>query len=136
MRIVLDTNVLVSALLTRSGNPDYVVGLVRNGTVGLVVDVRILLEYEEVTARPEFRWLRADRLDVLEELAAVAEQIPVPSTLALALADPDDLMFVEVAVAGAVDAIITGNVKHFRPRRGKMPVAVLTPRQFVDRLRR
>jgi predicted nucleic acid-binding protein len=45
-------------------------------------------------------------------------------------------MFVEVAIAGRADAIITGNVKHFTPKRGDLPVAVLTPRAFVDRLRR
>jgi predicted nucleic acid-binding protein len=45
-------------------------------------------------------------------------------------------MFVEVAVAGEADAIVTGNLKHFRPRHGKLSAPVLSPRAFVDRLRR
>ncbi|MEO5509006.1 MAG: hypothetical protein ABIS27_00065 [Longimicrobiales bacterium] len=43
---------------------------------------------------------------------------------------------VEVAIAGAANAIVTGNTRHFIPKNGKLPIAVLTPRQLIDRLRR
>ena len=48
------------------------------------------------------------------------------------LPDPGDLPFIEVAVAAAVDAIVTGNVKHFRPAEGRLDLAVMTPRQCLD----
>jgi predicted nucleic acid-binding protein len=54
----------------------------------------------------------------------------------MALPDADDRMFVEVALAGGADAIVTGNVRHFVPRRGTLGVLVCTPREFVDRMRR
>ena len=63
-------------------------------------------------------------------LTALAEPI-VARPLRLSLPDPDDRMFVEVAKAGRADAIVTGNTKHFVPRRGALGVVVLTPRQLV-----
>lgn len=135
MRIVLDTNVVVSALLTGGGAADLAVQLVLQGEAILLADSRILAEYDEVTARPRFGFAEVERRLFLDVLAGVAEPV-VARPLRLGLPDPEDRMFVEVAVAGGADAIVTGNLKHFRPRRGKLPVAILTPRAFVDRLRR
>ena len=135
MRIVLDTNVLLSALLTGGGNPGHTLSLVLDRTVVVLLDARLLAEYHEVTSRSEFAISRPLRDAVLTRLDEVAEHITA-LPLKLALPDPDDRCFVEVAVAGQADAIVTGNVKHFVPRKGVLAVRVLTPRQFVDRLRR
>lgn len=135
MRIVLDTNVLVSAMLSGGGAPDMTLQLVLQGAATLLADSRVLAEYDEVTARPLFAFDDRERLLLLDTLEAIAEPV-VSRPLRLALPDPEDRMFVEVAVAGRADAIVTGNVKHFVPRRGSVPVAVLTPRQFVERMRR
>ena len=134
MRVVLDTNVIVSALLTGGGGADMAVQLVLQGEATLLVDSRILAEYDEVTARPRFRFDDAERRIFLEVLNAIAEPV-VARPLRLALPDPDDRMFVEVAIAGSADAIVTGNLRHFVPRRGKLAVPVLSPRAFVDRMR-
>jgi len=134
MRIVLDTNVVVSALLTGGGTPDLALQLVLQGAATLMADSRILAEYDEVTARPRFGFLEAERRAFLDVLAGIAEPV-VARPMRLALPDPDDRMFVEVAIAGAADAIVTGNPKHFVPRRGSLRVPVLTPRAFVDRRR-
>lgn len=135
MRIVLDTNVLVSAMLSGGGTADMVVQLVLQGDVTLLMDSRILAEYDEVTARPAFAFDAGERRALLETLERISEPV-VSRPLRLGLPDPEDRMFVEVAVVGAADAIVTGNTRHFVPRRGVLPVAVLTPRQLVDRLRR
>lgn len=135
MRIVLDTNVLVSAMLSGGGAPDMTLQLVLQGAVTLLADSRVLAEYDEVTARPLFAFDDAERRLLLDALAAIAEPVVAPP-LRVALPDPEDRVFVEVAVAGRADAIVTGNVRHFVPRRGKLSVPVLTPRQLVDRLRR
>jgi putative PIN family toxin of toxin-antitoxin system len=135
MRIVLDTNVLVSAMLTAGGAPDTVLQLVLQGDLALLADSRILREYDEVTARARFGFNPVERQALLDTIEAIA--MPVPALpLRLTLPDPDDRMFVEVARAGRADAIVTGNVAHFRPASGRLAVAVLTPRQAVDRMRR
>jgi len=135
MRIVLDTNVLVSALLTGGGTADRALQLVLQADATLLIDSRILAEYDEVTARPRFGFDPAERRVLLDVLESVAEPV-LSRPFRLTLPDPDDRMFVEVAKAGGADAIVTDNVKHFVPTRGALGVAVITPRQCVDRLRR
>lgn len=135
MRVVLDTNVVVSAMLTGGGAADFAVQLVLQGEATLLADSRILAEYDDVTARPRFGFPEVECRVFLDVLAEVAEPV-LARPLRLALPDPDDRVFVEVAIAGAADAIVTGNARHFTPRKGKLPIPVLTPRAFVDRLRR
>lgn len=135
MRVVLDTNVIVSALLTGGGTADMAVQLVLQGAATLLADSRMLAEYDEVTARPRFGFGEAERRVFVDTSAAIAEPV-VARPLRVALPDEDDRMFVEVALAGAADAIVTGNVRHFVPRRGTLGVQVWTPREFVDRMRR
>jgi len=55
--------------------------------------------------------------------------------LDVALPDPDDLPFLEVAAAGHADALVMGNARHFAPARGGHAVAVRTPRELLDVLR-
>jgi predicted nucleic acid-binding protein len=64
VRIVLDTNVLVSALLRQGGIPDQVAGLVLAGRCHLIVDSGIVAEYQAVLRRPEFGF-PADEVDAL-----------------------------------------------------------------------
>ena len=135
MRIVLDTNVLVSAMMSGSGAPYFVLQLVHQRAVTLLVDSRILAEYHEVTARAHFGFDQQERFIQLDVLANIAEPV-IASPLRLSLPDPDDRVFVEVAFAGIADAIVTGNTRHFIPKKGDLGVAVLTPRQLVDKLRR
>ena len=134
MRIVLDTNVVVSGLLSDHGAPAQVVDLCLAGDTTLVIDGRILSEYREVLSRPE---LKLPPRDVSEFLALTeyAEHV-IGLPLPLEFPDSGDLPFIEVAVAGAVDAIVTGNVKHFRAREGRIAIDILTPRQFLHRMAR
>jgi putative PIN family toxin of toxin-antitoxin system len=135
MRIVVDTNVLVSAMMSGSGAPYFVLQLVLQGAVTLLADSRIFAEYDEVTARPRFDFDQQERRILLDVLSIISEPV-IASPLRLSLPDPDDRIFVEVAVAGGADAIITGNARHFIPKRGELTMPVLSPRQLVDRLRR
>lgn len=130
MRIVLDTNVVVSGLLSDHGAPAQVLDLCIAGDVTLVVDGRILREYREVLTRPELKLAPRD-VDEFLALTDYAERV-IGVPLPLEFPDPGDLPFTEVAVAAAVDAIVTGNVKHFRAREGRLDIDILTPRQFLD----
>jgi putative PIN family toxin of toxin-antitoxin system len=132
VRIVLDTNVVVSGLLTVYGPPARIIDLVSSGDIALVVDDRILSEYEDVLVRPRFKF-ESWEIEAFLKLADGAEHV-IGAPLPFALPDPDDEPFLEVAIAGAVDALVTGNEKHFRARGGKLAVSILSPRRFLEKL--
>ena len=132
MIVVVDTNVLVSGLLSAHGAPARVVDLLTTGDVRVAYDDRIAAEYREVLARPRFGFQQETVADVLDYL--FAEGVPlVARPLPATLPDPADQPFWEVAVEAAVP-LITGNQKHFPPEVCT-GVEVLTPAAFVERWR-
>jgi len=133
LRIVLDTNVLVSGLLNPHGPPGRIVDIVVLGELTLLVDDRILAEYEDVIRRPKFGFDISDIWTLTLFIENNSEHISAPP-LDLRLKDPADLPFIEVAVAGAADALVTGNAKHFTPQARKTGLTVLSPAHFIDRL--
>jgi putative PIN family toxin of toxin-antitoxin system len=135
MRVVVDTNVLVSALLSPHGPPAQVLRLLLQGNAVALYDDRILAEYREVLSRPRFAFAAEDVRLVLEEIEGGGETV-FAKPLAIELPDPDDLPFLEVAVAGGADALVTGNNRHFRPLRGKHRVEIVSPNGLVERVAR
>ncbi|HEY3567748.1 MAG TPA: putative toxin-antitoxin system toxin component, PIN family [Thermoanaerobaculia bacterium] len=130
MRIVLDTNVLVSGLLQPLGPSGQIVRLVASGDLVLYLDPRILGEYQEVLLREKFGF-DPERIDVLlEEIRARGIQVSA-RPLAIRLPDPDDEPFLEVALTGGAGCLVTGNVKHF-PVEARRGVEVLSPRSFIE----
>ena len=132
MRIVLDTNVLVSALLTPYGPAARILDALLAGSLDIVFDDRILQEYEEVMLRERFGFAAEDVKALLDFFRSEGQLVAAPP-LAVSLPDPDDLMFVEVAVAGKVDAIVTGNKKHF-PAGSYSEIPVMTPAELLPLL--
>lgn len=132
MRVVIDTNVIVSAILSRHSPPAEVLRLALQGELVPLYDHRILGEYREVLARPVFGFDQADIAGLVSGLERSGELV-FAMPLRLALRDPDDLPFAEVAIGGDADALITGNGRHFQPA-GHL-VNVLTPRELVDVIR-
>jgi putative PIN family toxin of toxin-antitoxin system len=132
VRIVLDTNVLVSALLSPSGTPARVLALVLSGAVTLLHDDRILAEYREVLARPRLAIPPAEADLVLDYLAQMGVLV-VPTPLRLELADPDDAAFVETSAAAHADALVTGNLRHYAGVPPALRLAVVTPAEFMER---
>jgi uncharacterized protein len=130
VKIVLDTNVLVSGLLSPAGAPGRIVDLVTSLRVVVVFDDRILAEYREVLARPRLRIAPAEAaaiVDLIEREGFLVSAEPLP----LQLPDPDDLPFVEVAEAGGAAALVTGNARHFTPLQGTFRVPVIAPADFL-----
>ena len=128
MIVVVDTNVLVSGLLSAHGNPARVLDLLATGDLQAAYDDRIAAEYREVLARPRFGFQPGAVVHLLDYL--FAEGLPlVARPLPAMLPDPDDQPFWEVAVEAAAP-LITGNVKHF-PAEVCVGVEVLTPVAFV-----
>ncbi len=129
---VVDTNILVSALLKRDSIPDTVVRAVRDGALSPVVCAEIVDEYIDVLHRPRFGFLERDVTELLDLFAAQARWIHItPYLPVLKLPDPADWPFIAAALA-ADCPVITGNVRHFPKRIG---VEVMTARQWVERAR-
>jgi uncharacterized protein len=134
VRIVLDTNVLIAALLSPHGAPAQLLDLSLVGEIVLLVDDRILAEYLEVARHPKFVFPQVDLRRVLDALTALAEHVAA-RPLPVILPDDGDVPFLEVAVAGHADALVTGNTRHFVPKRGRHGVRVRAPRDALDELR-
>jgi uncharacterized protein len=130
IRVVVDTNVLVSGLLSATGPPGRVVDLLVAGRLSAVYDDRILFEYEEVLHRPRFDFDARAVRDVLSQIRAHGDLIAA-EPLAVVLPDADDLPFLEAAVTEGVRALITGNASHFKPTRGTHTATIRSPRDFI-----
>lgn len=113
MKAVVDTNVLVSGLINMQHAPGRIVDMIRTRALQLVVDERILAEYQSVLLGNRLRkWVgEEDARDLLVFLFLDSDRIastsPVPG-----LPDPGDSPFLEVAIAANVP-LVTGNLKHF-----------------------
>ena len=133
MRAVVDTNVLVSAFMNPYGAPRRVVDLLLARAFVVLLDERILDEYSGVLLRPRFAFDLGD-VGLLLDFMEHAGEYVVAESLDLLLPDSTDLPFLEVAGAGRADALITGNARDFKPRRGHHSVNVISPADFLLRL--
>jgi uncharacterized protein len=132
LRIVLDTNVLVSGLLNPSGAPGRVLDLILAGEVTLLVDDRVLDEYRGVLRRPKFGFQPGDVADLMIFIEKESERV-LASPLGISLPDRGDIPFLEVAVSGSAEALVTGNARHFRPA-ASLELSIEGPAQFLRRL--
>ncbi len=133
MRVVLDTNVLASALLTPMGASSAVLKIII-GYGEICYDLRILTEYKKVLNRKEFGFDKSKIKNLIDFIESnglqIAEIIPLPN---VKFNDPHDMPFLEVAVAGKADFLITGNKKHF-PKNLARGAEILSPGDFLKRI--
>ena len=126
MLIVLDTNILVSALWSRNGTPAQILSLVLSGACAVCFDHRILEEYRTVLSRPKFHLTQSDVDDLLKEIEQSGISV-LPNLIAEDFADKSDRKFLEVArFCNAF--LITGNMKHFPPDPLVLSAADFFPR--------
>lgn len=130
MRVVLDTNVLVSGLLSSVGPPAQIINLILNRTITVLYDNRILLEYKEVLKRKKFGFKQEWIVPIIEFIKQEGEFISAEPTNVKTI-DKDDLKFMEVAKTGKANYLITGNEKHF-PKLN----LIKTPREFLESIKR
>lgn len=131
--VVVDTNVIVSAILKPAGLESEIVRLVAIRQIALRASIAIFQEYEEVLARPKFSKIQSDRIArLLGLLRNEAEMVAVSRRLTVC-PDESDNRFLECAEAAAADFLITGNKRHF-PSLWKS-TRVVNAREFLNAIR-
>ena len=134
MRVVVDTNVLVSAVISPGGTPARVVSLWRDGQFVLLVNQAILAELSRALAQPRLlrkyalTRSRIERLlNALRESAVVVEGDPVVHA---DVRDPDDRKFIECALAGAADYLVSGD-RDLLSLGEHAGIAIISPAAFL-----
>lgn len=112
MRVVLDTNVLISACWSPSGLEGRLVALVLQGQLTACVTESVMAEYREVARRPKFA-TRAVCFDRMIASFATIAAVVLPGVPTTAATDPDDNRLLECAHGAAAQWLITGNLRHF-----------------------
>lgn len=129
IRIVLDTNVIVSALLKSEGAEAAVLLLALNSNVALGISEPILAEYGEVLSRPKFKRSPEVVDGLLACIKSVGHLVRPRHTLAV-ISHESDNRFLECAEAYKAHFLITGNKRHF-PHEWKS-AQVVNAREFIE----
>ena len=129
IRVVLDTNVLVSALLQPLGPSAQIFLLALAGAIQLCVSGAIYAEYEEVINRPRFKLDQGTITATLQTIREKALWVR-PTQSIQAFSDPDDDIFLECAFAAGAEYLVTGNWKHFPPSWAE--IKIVTPRRLLE----
>ena len=130
MTVVLDTGVIVSALVNKKGSAAKILSLIFDGDINILYDNRILFEYKEVLSKKAFSF----NLDLINDIMhfirhegtfneAIFNSLDYP---AVKYHDEGDKKFYEVYKAGEGDYFITGNKKHFPEEQG-----IVIPGEFI-----
>ena len=134
MRVVLDTNFVISRYLSPSGPPAHIFHYWEQGAFTLVVSEPILAEIERVFSYPRIN----DKLKlsdqaiagIIDGFATFGELVTPTQRLHVVEADPDDDKLIECAVAGKADYLVSGN-DHLTDIKEYEGIQILTPAQFV-----
>lgn len=134
MRVVIDTNVIVSSFLSYTGPPAKIVDLWKDQAFDLVVSEEILSEYERALGYEHVQRIHKMSTEeiqkVIENFRLFAEVIKPTTKVDVVLDDPDDNKFIECAVDGGVDYIVSGdphllNIEHYQN------IQIFTPASFL-----
>ena len=124
-KVVVNTNVLVSAMWSKSGNSEKIVSMIFDGELIPCYDHRIIDEYKTVLSRQKFKFSVNDVKTLIDYIKDVGLSV-IASRSNISMPDESDRKFYDMAVAcGAI--LITGNLKHFPPNKS----FIITPAEFL-----
>jgi putative PIN family toxin of toxin-antitoxin system len=138
-RVVLDTDVIVTALRSATGGSNAVLREVAHGRLLPLVTPALFLEYEAVLKRAEQRIVHGLDLKGVDRflagLASASEAVEVSFQWRPQLSDANDEMVFEAAVNGQADALVTHNVKDFAKAAPKFGLRILRPGELLKEIR-
>ena len=132
MKIVIDTNVLFTALKSSQGASYKLMSLLPSKRFSIAISVPLIIEYEDVLRRGKLpsSITESDISDLIDFFCHAGDQQDIFFLWRPFLPDPSDDLVLEVAVAGGCDAIITYNKRHFKNVE-KFGLRILDPREFL-----
>lgn len=139
MKVVMDTDVLVSAFISARGASRQLLIDVLDEKRVLLLSTPLLLQYESVLTRTEHldkaRATHADVTEILDALAGLCQPVVFDYHWRPTGADPDDELVVETAVNGSADMLVTFNIRHMRAAGVRFGFAVGFPGPLVRKIR-
>ncbi len=131
MRVVLDTNIFISAVL--GGRLGIIIDEWKAGKFKLIVTDAVAREYLEVINRPKFKIPQDEIIATSDYLLQLAEFVTPEEEILVIVADPTDNKFLEAALAGKVDYIVSGD-NHLLEIGSFREIPIITAREFIDLL--
>lgn len=131
-KVILDTNVIISAFLKAESNPALILALGLEGSLTVCLSETIWQEYRGVLRRKKFQGLDQESIEKIlsvlkQQTLWVSPRIPVN----ILSRDPADNKFLECALESQADYLITGNTRHF-PLKKFHGTRIINPRDFID----
>ena len=124
-KVVIDTNIIISAAISDRGNPAKIMNFVSDGRIIMYYSPEILNEYAEILSRDKFKFSVDKQKAVIEKIIEIGFLIE-PAASNIQLPDESDRKFYDTA-AEAKACLITGNTRHF-PKEAH----IVTPAQFIE----
>jgi uncharacterized protein len=132
VKVVLDTNVLISALIFVGGLPEQIYALALEGEIDLVTSSPLLVELARVLA-VKFGWARS-RIDrALTQVLRVADLVEPTATINEVRADPADNRVLAAAAEGKAEVIVSGD-RHLLRLKAWRSISIESPAAFTARL--
>lgn len=129
LRVVLDTNVIVSALLKPGALEDQVLRLALAGKIRLCTSPAVMAEYARVLPKPKLKFQPQEITRALQYIEQASDVVRPTRTLAIS-DHPSDNRFYECAEAARADYLVTGNAKHFT--KDYKTTKIVNARQLLD----
>ena len=127
-RVVLDTNIFISAVL--GGRLGVIIDEWKAGKFKLIVTDSIAREYLDVINRPKFKIPQAEIIAVSDYLLQLGEFVTPTEEIHIIVADPTDDKFLEAALAGKVDYIVSGD-NHLLELKSFREIPIITGKEFI-----
>jgi putative PIN family toxin of toxin-antitoxin system len=133
LKFVFDTNVFVSALMSKRGNPAILLDRVKKGYT-LFISKDILRELKDVISRDKFGYTEAEKYIFIEAIISFADIVNPEIKIDAIKADPDDNKILECAVASGASYIVSGD-KHLLDLTKYGKIKIITPKEALDLLK-
>lgn len=133
--IVIDTNVIISSLISKKGASYKLVSLIGSGKFEINISVPLILEYESISLeRLNLLYLEEqDIIDFIDYICTIGKKCQIYYLWRLFLRDPKDDMILELALNSRSDFIVTYNKKDFKGV-DIFGIDVLTPKEFLENI--